>query len=123
MELDLQMQVEVRETMTTRLASESNWQTCPSCGSIQIEGGNIEIEDREAIQDVSCLHCHATWIEVYAATSRTNITEGEKLFEVSFRFYTRDMDNATVTSRMKAALNHTMLQEPFDGWKYLKVIG
>ena len=48
----------------------------------------------------------------------------ERMFEVSFRFFTReDMDNATVSSRAKAALNHTMLQEPYDGWKYLKVIG
>lgn len=48
----------------------------------------------------------------------------EQMFEVSFRFFTReDMDNATVSSRAKAALNHTMLQEPYDGWKYLKVIG
>ena len=123
MELDPQLRVEVRDNMTIE-AENTNWNACPACGSTQIEGGSVSIEDREAIQEVSCLYCKAVWTEVYEAASRTDIHSPEKMFEVSFRFFTReDMDNATVSSRIKAALNHTMLQEPYDGWKYLKVIG
>ena len=70
------------------LAEDTNWMTCPVCGSIQIEGGHVEIEGIEAYQEVSCLHCQATWREVYAALQRDNIQPFETMFEVSFRFFT-----------------------------------
>lgn len=56
---------------------ETNWQACPICDSSQIEGGNIEIEDKEAWQSVSCLKCGGSWIEVYEATLRHDIVQGE----------------------------------------------
>ena len=38
---------------------------CPACGSWEIEGDSISIEDGLALQDVSCLRCNAIWRDVY----------------------------------------------------------
>jgi len=39
---------------------------CPFCGSDAIEGNGIEIIfDKEAIQEMSCIECEASWNDVY----------------------------------------------------------
>jgi len=38
---------------------------CPLCGSDDIEGGFVEIDNGGAWQPVSCNQCHAEWSDVY----------------------------------------------------------
>jgi len=39
--------------------------TCLYCGSYQIEGGGVEVDDNAAIQGVKCLDCGRSWSDVY----------------------------------------------------------
>lgn len=50
---------------------------CPSCGSGLIEGGFVEICGLEAVQEMACTECGASWEEVYAFSRRRNIEEGK----------------------------------------------
>ena len=59
-------------------ADVTDWEHCPLCNSGQIEGGNIQIDGKEAWQPVSCLKCGGQWTEVYEANIRINI-EGETI--------------------------------------------
>ncbi|VGO12401.1 hypothetical protein PDESU_00953 [Pontiella desulfatans] len=49
---------------------------CPVCGSPHIEGGIVEICGMEAVQEMICTECGASWEEVYTFTRRDNINEG-----------------------------------------------
>jgi len=39
---------------------------CPFCQSPDITGGPVDINGREAWQEVSCNECHEQWRDVYA---------------------------------------------------------
>ena len=109
------------ETMTIE-ANKTNWNACPACGSSQIEGGSVSIEDREAIQEVSCLYCKAVWTEVYAAHARIDIHSPEKMFEVSFRYYVPATD--TLTGQMLAGSIEAIIEENYSGRaQSVKVVG
>lgn len=41
---------------------------CPFCGSEDIEGAHMEVEEGGATQEVSCLKCHMAWLDCYALT-------------------------------------------------------
>ena len=58
---------------TSATADTTNWEACPTCDSGDIEGGNVQIDGKEAWQPVSCLNCGTSWTEVYEAKCRTNI--------------------------------------------------
>jgi hypothetical protein len=49
---------------------------CPKCGSFEIEGEAVEIENSYADQSVSCVVCDASWIDTYTATSREILDHG-----------------------------------------------
>jgi len=38
---------------------------CPWCDSDRIEGQSVDIDNRYAYQQVSCLKCAAAWIDAY----------------------------------------------------------
>ena len=38
---------------------------CPFCKSADISGGQVEIDGREAWQEVSCNECQGEWRDVY----------------------------------------------------------
>lgn len=38
---------------------------CPVCGSENLTGEALTVEAGQAVQDVSCGRCHATWVDVY----------------------------------------------------------
>ena len=44
--------------------------SCPSCGSLSIQGGFVEIEAGRAYQRMGCTECDATWQDVYELTCR-----------------------------------------------------
>jgi transcription elongation factor Elf1 len=46
----------------------SNPYHCPYCGTEQIEGGNIDIDNCQAWQEIHCLECSKEWIDVYSLT-------------------------------------------------------
>lgn len=46
---------------------------CPVCGSSQIEGGSVSIEDL-AIQPCSCNSCESRWTDIYSPNSQV-VTE------------------------------------------------
>ena len=62
-----------KPAVTSATADTTDWENCPQCGSGDIEGGNIQIEGKEAWQPVSCYVCGTSWTEVYEAKCRTNI--------------------------------------------------
>ena len=39
--------------------------SCPSCGSLSIKGGFIEIEEGKAFQNMCCIRCERQWQDVY----------------------------------------------------------
>lgn len=48
---------------------------CPCCGSIEIEGGFVDIGaggKGEASQTVHCLECRAAWVDVYKLSDIRN---------------------------------------------------
>lgn len=47
---------------------------CPVCGSDQIEGGSIDIDNGMAYQNCYCNDCQEEWTDEY---SLTGITEAE----------------------------------------------
>ena len=46
---------------------------CLNCGSYDIEGGSITVDEGGASQDVSCLECYSTWTDLYVLTDVVNI--------------------------------------------------
>ena len=42
--------------------------TCPFCGSDDLEGGSVEIDNGGAYQGVRCLCCDEDWTDTYALT-------------------------------------------------------
>lgn len=41
---------------------------CPYCGSDQIEGQSVDIDENGASQEVSCISCKARWEDLYKLT-------------------------------------------------------
>ena len=39
---------------------------CPYCGSEDIQGEAVEINEGEAAQEVNCNHCDGQWFDIYA---------------------------------------------------------
>ena len=64
------------KTTRSATADATDWEACPICMSKDIQGGNIQIEGKEAWQPVSCLTCGAGWTEVYEANIRIDIERG-----------------------------------------------
>lgn len=54
-----------------------NWEGCHLCGGSSLDGGHVDIDGREAHQDITCTSCGATWTEVYRALKRIRIKKGE----------------------------------------------
>ena len=48
----------------------SDWGRCHHCGNDQLEGDSIEANDEFVDQQITCLGCGATWLDVYTAHSR-----------------------------------------------------
>jgi formate dehydrogenase maturation protein FdhE len=38
---------------------------CPVCGSTEIEGNDTDMGGQTATQEISCLACESTWVDVY----------------------------------------------------------
>lgn len=41
---------------------------CPSCGSHDVSGGFVYVENGEAFQDLNCHDCDFEWTDVYKLT-------------------------------------------------------
>jgi formate dehydrogenase maturation protein FdhE len=54
---------------------------CPVCNSEKVEGGFIEVDGKEAYQEMRCLACDSDWETVYMRSYRRaivdNSSEGE----------------------------------------------
>lgn len=50
---------------------------CPFCGSYDIQGGSVNIEDGHAFQDVGCDNCDAEWTDRYVLDAYFVIREPE----------------------------------------------
>lgn len=44
---------------------QSGGTRCPSCGSHDITGESVEVNEGTATQEVSCLACEAEWVDMY----------------------------------------------------------
>jgi Zn ribbon nucleic-acid-binding protein len=38
---------------------------CPYCGSEDIQGESVQIEEGAAVQEVSCIDCDSQWYDIY----------------------------------------------------------
>jgi hypothetical protein len=58
---------EVKSAITPEAVESyvSSPQHCPVCDGENIEGGDREVEDGRATQEMSCNHCDAEWVDVY----------------------------------------------------------
>ncbi len=57
----------------TDIPTATDFDHCPLCGSNQLEGGAVTIEENHAWQNVSCGHCNSHWTETYKASGRYDI--------------------------------------------------
>ena len=48
----------------------SDWGRCHHCGNDQLEGDSIEVNGEYVDQQITCLRCDATWLDVFFAHSR-----------------------------------------------------
>ena len=51
---------------------------CPFCGSQDIEGGDREIDDGVAQQEMYCTECDGEWIDVYHLVGIKVIQKGKE---------------------------------------------
>ncbi len=56
------------EQLTDDQYVEKNGAVCPFCGSEILEWGSIEIEQRGATQEVSCMACGKCWMDRHELT-------------------------------------------------------
>ena len=57
--------------MKKRQAEEyvkKGWGHCPYCKAFEIEGGSFDFDGNQVFQEVSCLVCEKTWVDVYTLT-------------------------------------------------------
>lgn len=47
-----------------------NANSCPKCGSTEITGDQVEINDGTVTQRVSCLDCDTVWTDIYMHSGR-----------------------------------------------------
>ena len=58
-----------KKPMTKKQYVEAGGTRCPICRSDQIEGESVQaFYAGEATQEVSCLDCHAEWVDCYTLT-------------------------------------------------------
>lgn len=51
---------------------------CPSCESdVHISGGECEIMEGGAFQEITCNECDATWTDQYTLTGYSDLEEGD----------------------------------------------
>jgi len=67
------LQIVGQGAMPEEAANTADKGKCPICGSEQIDGGFINIEGVEAVQEMTCTECGASWDEVYTFSRRYNI--------------------------------------------------
>lgn len=48
---------------------------CPHCGSSDITGDEVEIEEGKAFQKVGCGECDAEWVDTYLLATYETVTE------------------------------------------------
>lgn len=41
---------------------------CPNCGTDQIEGGDIDMDNGQMWQNIHCLECDGEWTDIYSLT-------------------------------------------------------
>ncbi len=46
---------------------------CPHCGSYDIIGAEVDIDNKKAYQGLSCGACHSTWTDVYVLQRFTSL--------------------------------------------------
>ena len=52
---------------------------CPYCGSEEIEGGSIEIDEGRAVQSITCLNCDKFWDDIYSLSGIHDEEEAETI--------------------------------------------
>ena len=50
---------------------------CPFCGSESIQGGFIQVEAGEALQEMSCSQCEGKWQDLYRLVDVTPLEKEE----------------------------------------------
>lgn len=51
---------------------------CPYCKGDDVQGGFVEIDGKQASQNVLCVDCHAEWRDVYVLSTVVEITPPAK---------------------------------------------
>lgn len=56
---------------------------CPCCGSWDIEGGSLDFEAGEIVQEVSCHECSAQWTDIYKLAAVADSQTGDTVASIS----------------------------------------
>jgi transcription elongation factor Elf1 len=62
---DKTMPAKIKRPMTNKEYCAQEEPRCPCCGSVQIEGGSVEVNKAGAWQAVTCLSCGKEWNDIY----------------------------------------------------------
>ena len=54
--------------LTSKEYTEKSGVSCPECGSGDIEGGHIEVDEGGATQEIGCGACNSHWTDTYTLT-------------------------------------------------------
>ncbi len=49
---------------------------CPVCGSDEIKGGSVEVNEGRATQEADCGNCQSSWVDTYALDGFTELVYG-----------------------------------------------
>jgi hypothetical protein len=55
----------VDKTASPKEYAQDNGMHCPFCRSYTMTSGNIEIDDTQIFQKISCLECGESWCDIY----------------------------------------------------------
>ena len=50
---------------------------CPRCNGTDLYGGPVDIDNGEALQEITCTDCKSTWTDLYKLTGYCYFEEGD----------------------------------------------
>lgn len=56
--------------------------TCPRCGSRDVEREPVEVDDRCATQECYCRECELVWLNVYALNNQVVACDQDEPFDL-----------------------------------------
>ena len=65
-------------TISVKKYVASGGVVCPFCLESNLHGGDIDVDEGRALQNIDCHSCGASWTDVYTLTGIDNAEKGGK---------------------------------------------